>query len=133
MKRQRNLLLIPGILGILMGTVGIITPQYFIQFYDVPVEHITPSFIVFTIILGISLLSLGIVSLWLRTIKDKLIMRGAMTISAIIFLLFGLESILETLLVKGAFYSKISTYQGIAFLFIALGFALSRNTKDENV
>jgi hypothetical protein len=80
-------------------------------------------------LLGISQISLGIVALWMRSLKDKNAMSGAMTVVSVVFLLFGLEAVLVNLVVEGLARNMILFIQGIVFIILAVVFFLCRKPK----
>ena len=80
-------------------------------------------------VLGVSQISLGIIAFWMRSLRDRSAMSGAMTIVAVIFLLFGLEAILVDFVVEGMTRNMILFIQGIVFILLAIIFFLSRKPK----
>jgi len=129
MKTQKNLLWIPVAFGLVWGLFNLFVPETVLRFLNTPSENMNPSLVSTVMILAISLISLGIVALWIRTLKDKTAMAGAMTVIAVIFLLFGLEAILVDFVVEGLTRNMILVIQGIVFIILAVLFFLYRKPK----
>ena len=79
--------------------------------------------------LGIAQISLGIVALWMRTLKDKAAMGSAMAVVSVIFLLFGLDAVLKNLFVEGLTRNTVLFGQGILFIVLAILFFVLRKPK----
>ncbi len=80
-------------------------------------------------VLAISQISLGIIALWMRSLKDKDAMSGAMTVVAVVFLLFGLEAVLVDFVVEDLARNMLLSIQGIVFIILAVLFYLNRKPK----
>ncbi len=133
MKLQKNLLWIPAVLGLGWGLFDLFAPETAMKFLNIPSENINPSFISTLIILAISQISLGIIALWMRGLKDKTAMSGAMKVIAVVFLLFGLEAVLASSIVEGLERNMILFIQGIIFIILAVLFFLNRKPKADMV
>lgn len=131
MKLQKNLLWIPVLFGFVWGLFNLFVPEAVLRFLNTPPENINPSLISNLMLLAISLIGLGIVGLWMRSLKDKTAMSGAMTVVAVVFLLFGLEAILVDFVVEGLVRNMILVIQGIVFIILAVLFYLYRKPKTE--
>ncbi len=94
-----------------------------------PSESINPALISTQMSLAISQIGLGIISFWMRSLKDKTAMSGAMSVVAVVFLLFGLQGILVNLMVEGLARNMFLFIQSIVFIVIAVLFFLKRNPK----
>ena len=99
------------------------------RFLNTPSENINSALISTQMLLGVSLISLGIITLWMRSLKDKNAMSGAMTVVAVLFLLFGLEAVLVDFLVEGLARNMILFIEGIVFIILAVLFFLNRKPK----
>lgn len=129
MKLQKNLLWIPVAFGFVWGLFNLFVPETVLRFLNTPSENINPSLVSNLMILAISQISLGIIALWMRSLKDKNAMSGAMTVVAVAFLLFGLEAILVDFVVEGLIRNMILVIQGIVFIILAVLFFLYRKPK----
>lgn len=129
MKTQKNLLWIPVAFGLVWGLFSLFVPETVLRFLNTPSEDMNPSLVSTLMILAISQISLGIIALWVRTLKDKTAMAGAMTVISVIFLLFGLEAILVDFVVEGLARNMILVIQGIVFIILAVLFFLYRKPK----
>ena len=122
MKLQKNLLIIPIVFAGVWGILGLFFPETVFKFLSTPAEDINLSLRSTQMILGISQISLGIITLWMRTLKEKAVMSGAMTVVSVVFLLFGLEAVLENFLVEGLTINMILFVQGIVFIVLGILF-----------
>jgi len=129
MKLQKNLLWIPVVFGLGWGLFDLFAPEAAMRFLNIPSENINPSFISTLMILAISQIGLGLIALWMRSLKDKNAMSGAMTVIAVVFLLFGLEAVLASSVVEGLTRNMILTIQGVIFIILAVLFFLNRKSK----
>jgi len=129
MKLQKNLLWIPVAFGLGWGLFSLFAPETLMSFLKTPSENINSSLIATQMLLGVSQISLGIIALWMRTLKDRDAMSGAMTIVALVFLLFGLEAVLVDLVVEGLKTNTIIFVQGIVFIVLAILFFINRKPK----
>jgi len=66
---------------------------------------------------------------WMRGLKDKAAMSGAMTVVSVIFLLFGLEAVLVNFLLEGYTMNMILFVQGIVFIVLGILFYAVRKPK----
>ena len=94
-----------------------------------PSEAINPALISTQMVLAISQISLGIICFWMRSLKDKTAMSGAMSVVALAFLLFGLQGVLVNLMVEGLARNMFLFIQSIVFIVLAVLFFLKRNPK----
>ena len=99
------------------------------KFLNTPTENINLTLVATQMILGVSQISLGIIALWMRTLKDRDAMSGAMTVVAVVFLLFGLEAVLVDLVVEGLKTNTIIFVQGVVFIVLAILFFINRTPK----
>jgi hypothetical protein len=129
MKLQKNLLLLAAVIAFAWGLFGLFAPQVLLNFLKVPEESINPSLISTQMSLAIAQISLGIFAIWIRSLKDKNLMGQAMSIVALIFLLFGLEQVLVRLVVKGLAMNMFLFIQGIVFIVLAVIFFIFKNPK----
>jgi hypothetical protein len=129
MKLQKNLLWIPVLFGLGWGLFSLFAPETLMKFLNTPSESINVALIATQMILGVSQISLGIIALWMRTLKDRDAMSGAMTIVALVFLLFGLEAVLVDLVVEGLKTNTIIFVQGVVFIVLAILFFINRKPK----
>jgi hypothetical protein len=129
MKLQKNLLIIPVLFAGVWGILGLFFPATVFKLLNIPTENINISLTSTQMILGISQISLGIIACWMRSLKDKAIMAGAMTVVSVAFLLFGLEAILVNVLVEGYTLNMILLVQGIIFIVLGLLFYAVRKPK----
>ncbi|NOR12387.1 MAG: hypothetical protein GQ545_03955 [Candidatus Aminicenantes bacterium] len=129
MKLQKNLLWIPVVFAMAWGLFGLFAPEALMKFLNTPSENINSTLISTQMLLGVSLISLGIITLWMRSLKDKSAMSGAMTVVAVVFLLFGLEAVLVDFLVEGLARNMILFIEGIVFIILAILFFLNRKPK----
>lgn len=131
MKLQKNLLWIPAIFSFVWGLFDLFAPETSMSFLKTPSEYINSAFISTMMVLGISQISLGIIALWMRSLKDKNAMTGAMTVVSVVFLLFGLEAVLVNIVVEGMTLNTILFVQGIVFIILAIIFFLCRKPKTD--
>ena len=129
MKLQKNLLLIPVVVAMVWGLFGLFAPEALMKLLNTPSESINPSLISTHMVLAISQISLGIIAFWMRSLKDKTAMSGAMSVVAVAFLLFGLEGVLVNLIVEGYAGNMFLLIQSIVFIVLAVLFFLKRNPK----
>lgn len=129
MKLQKNLLLIPVVVAGVWGLFGLFAPEALMKLLNTPSESINPSLISTHMVLAISQIGLGIICFWMRSLKDKTAMSGAMSVVAVVFLLFGLEGVLVNLIVEGHQWNMFLVIQSIVFIVLALLLFLKRNPK----
>ncbi len=129
MKLQKNLLLIPVVVAMVWGLFGLFAPEALMKLLKTPSELINPSLISTQMLLAISQISLGIVAFWMRSLNDKKAMSGAMSVVAVVFLLFGLNAVLVNLIVEGLARNMFLFIQGVVFIVLAVLFFLKRNPK----
>ena len=129
MKLQKNLLLIPVVVAGVWGLFGLFAPEALMKLLKTPSESINPALISTQMVLAISQISLGIIAFWMRSLKDKTAMSGAMLVVAVVFLLFGLQGVLVNLIVEGLSRNMFLFIQGIVFIVLAVLFFLKRNPK----
>ena len=126
MKVQKNLLWIPVVLAFLWGICGLLAPGLIAKMLKTPAEWMNPGLLSWQSIFAVSQICLGIIALWMRTISDKKIMTGAMTIIALVFLLFGLHGVLQSLFIRGLELDMITFIQGIVMILLAALFFIKR-------
>lgn len=129
MKLQKNLLLLAAIIAFAWGLFGLFAPQVLVNLLKIPEESINPTLISTQMTLAIAQIGLGIIAIWIRGLKDKQLMGQAMSIVALIFLLFGLESALSHLIVKGLAMNTFLFIEGIVFIVLAVVFFVWKNPK----
>ncbi len=129
MKLQKNLLLIPVVVAGVWGLFGLFAPEALMKLLKTPSEVINPALISTQMTLAISQIGLGIIAFWMRSLKDKTAMSGAMSVVAVVFLLFGLNAVLFRLIVEGLSRNMFLFIQGIVFIVLAVLFFLKRNPK----
>lgn len=129
MALQKNLLLIAMVIAAVWGLFGLFAPETLMKLLNAPSETITPSHISTHMSLAIAQICLGIIAFWMRSLKDKEAMSGAMSVVAIAFLLFGLEGVLVNLIVKDLPWNMFLVIQSIVFIVLAVLFFLKRNPK----
>ncbi len=129
MKLQKNLLLIPVVVAMVWGLWGLFAPEALMKLLKTPSESINPALISTQMILAISQIGLGIIAFWMRSLKDKTAMSGAMSVLAVVFLLFGLNAVSVNLIVEGLARNMVLFIQGIVFIVLAVLFFLKRNPK----
>ena len=129
MKLQKNLLWIPVLFAMVWGLFSLFAPEMLMKFLNTPTENINLSLIATQMIVGVSQISLGIIALWMRTLKDRGAMSGAMTVVAVVFLLFGLEAVLVDTVVEGLTSNTILFVQGVVFIVLAILFFINRKPK----
>ncbi len=129
MKLQKNLLLIPVVVAMVWGLFGLFAPEALMKLLKTPSESINPALISTQMSLAISQIGLGIIAFWMRSLKDKTAMSGAMSVVAVVFLLFGLNAVLVNLIVEGLSRNMFLFIQGIVFIVLAVLFFLKRNPK----
>ncbi len=122
MKLQKNLLIIPVLFAGVWGILGLFFPATVFKLLNIPTENINISLTSTQMILGISQISLGIIACWMRSLKDKAVMAGAMTVVSVAFLLFGLEAVLVNVLVEGYTLNMVLFVQGIIFIVLGIVF-----------
>ncbi len=130
MKLQKNLLWIPIVFAFAWGLLALFAPQTIFKLLNTPTENINLSLISTQMILGIGQISLGIIAFWMRSLKDKATMAGAMTVVGIVLLLFGLEAVLVNFIVEGMTINMILFVQGIVFILLGLLFFSARKSKE---
>jgi hypothetical protein len=133
MKTQKNLLLIPGILALLYGLASVFIPKSFITFFGIPTEMITPGFVGWVVSAGIASIGIAMLAFWMRSLTDASSMKSGITIFSIFSALFGLESLLESVIIPEIPYSSTTSIQGIVFIFIAIVFYVNRSPKEEPI
>ena len=129
MKLQKNLLWIPVLFAMVWGLFSLFAPEMLMKFLNTPTENINLSLIATQMIVGVSQISLGIIAVWMRTLKDRGAMSGAMTVVAVVFLLFGLEAVLVDTVVEGLTSNTILFVQGVVFIVLAILFFINRKPK----
>ena len=129
MKLQKNLLIIPILFALVWGILGLFFPATISKLLNQPAENMNLTLTSTQMTLGIAQISLGIIALWMRTLKDKAVMSGAMTVVSVIFLLFGLEAVLVPFLVEGHTINTIIFSEGILFIVLAILFFVLRKPK----
>ena len=129
MKLQKNLLLIPVVVAMVWGIFGLFAPEALMKLLKAPSESISPALISTHMSLAISQISLGIIAFWMRSLKDKKAMSGAMSVVAVAFLLFGLQGVLVNLIVEGLSWNMFLVIQSFVFIVLAVLFFLKRNPK----
>jgi hypothetical protein len=129
MKLQKNLLIIPILFALVWGILGLFFPETVFKLLGLPEENINITLKSTQMILGISQISLGIIAIWMRTLKDKAVISGAMTVVSVAFLLFGLEAVLVNFLVEGHTINMILFVQGIVFIVLGVLFFAARKPK----
>ncbi len=129
MEKQKRLLLIPAILGLAYGIVGLLFPSVLRTMFNTPAEHINPSLNEQGAVLAISQLGLGLLANWMRKVEDSNVLNSGMKVVAVIFLLFAVEGMFASLIFDGLTYSVVSSVQGLIFLIIAVLFYLNSKQK----
>jgi hypothetical protein len=129
MSLQKNLLIIPILFALVWGILGLFFPETVFKLLGLPTEDINTTLTSTQMILGVSQISLGIIAIWMRTLKDKDVMSGAMTVVGVIFLLFGLEAVIANLLLEGQTMNMILFVQGIIFIILGILFYMVRKPK----
>ncbi len=129
MKLQKNLLIIPVLFAGIWGILGLFFPATVFKFLGIPTENINLNLTSTQMTLGISQICLGIIACWMRSLKDKAVMGGAMTVVSVVFLLFGLEAVLVNFLVEGHTINMILFVQGIVFIVLGILFYAVRKPK----
>ncbi len=129
MKLQKNLLLIPVVVTMVWGLFGLFAPETLMKLLKTPSEAINPSLLSIQMVLAISQITLGIICFWMRSLKDKTAMSGAMSVVALAFLLFGLQGVLKNLIVEGLPWNMFLVIQSFVFIVLAALFFLKRNPK----
>jgi hypothetical protein len=129
MKLQKNLLWIPVVVAGVWGVFGLFAPEALMKLLKTPSESINPSLISTQMVLAISQIGLGIIAFWMRGLEDKKAMSGAMSVVALVFLLFGLNAVLENLIIEDLPRNMFLFIQGIVFIVLAVLFFLKRNPK----
>jgi len=126
MKLQKSLLFIPAVLALVWGVFGLFTPGLIFKLLKTPAEMINPGLTSTHSLLGVGQISLGIIALWMRSISDKKMMAGAMTVIAVIFLMFGLHGVLNDFIIEGGTRNMIVFIQGIVMILLAVLFFAKR-------
>ncbi len=129
MKLQKNLLIIAILFALVWGILGLFFPSTVAKFLNYPTENLNNTLTSMQMTLGIAQISLGIVALWMRTLKDKAAMGSAMAVVSVIFLLFGLDAVLKNLFVEGLTRNTFLFGQGILFILLAILFFVLRKPK----
>jgi len=129
MKLQKNLLLLAAIIAFAWGLFGLFAPQVLVNLLKIPEESINSYLISTQMTLAIAQISLGIIAVWIRSLKDKQLIGRAMSIVALVFLLFGLESVLSPLILKGLAMNMFLFIEGIVFIVLAVIFFIFKNPK----
>lgn len=129
MKLQKNLLLLAAIIAFAWGLFGLFAPQVLVNLLKIPVESINQYLISTQMTLAVAQISLGIIAVWIRRLEDKKLMGQAMSIVSLIFLLFGLESVLSPLIIKGLAINMFLFIEGIVFIVLAVVFFVWKNPK----
>ncbi|UCE41843.1 MAG: hypothetical protein JSV17_02320 [Candidatus Aminicenantes bacterium] len=129
MNLQKNLLIIPILIALVWGILGLFFPETVFKLLGLPEENMNVTWKSTQMILGISQICLGIIAIWMRTLKDKAAMSGAMTVVAVVFLLFGLEAVLVNYLVEGLTRNTILFVQGIVLIILGVLFFAVRKPK----
>jgi hypothetical protein len=129
MKLQKNLLIIAILFALVWGILGLFFPSTVAKLLNYPTENLNSTLTSMQMTLGIAQISLGIVALWMRTLKDKAAMGNAMAVVSVIFLLFGLDAVLKNLFVEGLTRNTILFVQGILFIVLAILFFVLRKPK----
>jgi len=129
MKLQKNLLFIPIVVTLVWGLFGLFAPETLMKLLKTPSESINPVLISTQMTLAISQISLGIIAIWIRSLKDEKVMTGAMSVVAVVFLLFGLDAVLVNFIVEGLARNMFLFIQGIVFIVLAVLFFLYRKPK----
>jgi hypothetical protein len=94
MEKQKRLLLIPAILGLAYGIVGLFFPSVLHGMFE-----------------------------------DIAVLNSGMKVVAVIFLLFAVEGMFNSIIFDGLRYSAVSSVQGLIFLIIAVLFYLNSKQK----
>ncbi len=126
MKLQKSLLFIPAALALVWGVFGLFTPGLIFKLLKTPAEMINPGLTTTHSLLGVGQISLGIIALWMRSISDKKMMAGAMTVIAVVFLMYGLHGVLHDFFIEGAIRNMIVFVQGIVMILLAVLFIAKR-------
>jgi len=126
MKLQKNLLIIPAALALVWGVFGLFAPGLVFKFLKTPAELINPGLMTTHSLLGVGQISLGIVALWMRSISDKKMMAGAMTVIAASLLMFGLHGVLHNLFIADSIRNMVVFIQGIVMILLAVLFFVKR-------
>jgi hypothetical protein len=126
MKLQKNLLWIPALVALIWGLFGLFAPETLAKLLQTPAEALNPYHAQTQMVLAMSQISLGIIALWMRSLSDKKAMSGAMLVIAFIFLLFGLQAVLQKFMIKDIPTNPFIFVQGIVFLVLSVLFFLKR-------
>ncbi len=129
MKLQKNLLIIAILFSLVWGILGVFFPETVFKLLRLPEENLNATLKSTLMTLGIAQISLGIIAIWLRTLKDKAVMGSAMAIVSVVFLLFGLDAVLKNLFVEGLTRNTFLFGQGILFIVLAILFFVLRKPK----
>ena len=129
MALQKNLLWIPVVVAGVWGLFGLFAPEALMKLLNTPSEAINPSSTSTHMSLAIAQITLAIICFWMRSLKDKAAMSGAMSVVAIGFLLFGLEGVLVRVIVKDLPSNMFLLIQSIVFIVLAVIFFVKRNPK----
>ncbi len=131
MKTQRNLLLIPGIFGLLYGLASVFIPKSFIAFFDIPAEMITPGFVAWVVSTGIASIGIAMLAFWIRSLTSASSIKGGLTVFSIFYALFGLETLLEPVIIPEMTLNTTTVIQGIVSILLAIVFFAYREPKEE--
>ncbi|MFC1550185.1 hypothetical protein ACFL46_02715 [Candidatus Neomarinimicrobiota bacterium] len=131
MKTQRNLLLFPAIVALVYGLASVFIPRSFITYFDIPAEMITPGFVAWVVSTGIVSIGLSMLAFWMRSLTDASSMKGGMTVFSIFYALFGLETLLEPVIIPEMTLNTITVIQGIVSILLAIVFFAYREPKEE--
>ena len=74
---------------------------------------------------------MAMLAFWMRSLTDASSMKGGMTVFSIFSALFGLESLLESVIIPEITYSTTTLIQGIVFIIMAIVFFAYREPKEE--
>ena len=129
MNLQKNLLIIPILVAGIWGILGLFFPATVFKMLGTPTESINVNLTATQMTVGVSQICLAIIAIWMRTLKDKASMTGAMTVVAVCFLLFGIEGILVNFLVEGITMNMILFVQAIIFVVLGILFFAVRKPK----
>ena len=131
MKTQKNLLLIPAIIFLLCGLASVFSPKSFITFYDIPAEMITPGFVAWVVSTGIVLIGIAMLAFWIRSLTLASSIKGGLTVFSIFYALFGLETLLEPVIIPEMTLNTTKVIQGIVSILLAIVFYVNRTPKED--
>jgi uncharacterized membrane protein len=126
MKLQKSLLIIPAALALVWGVFDLFAPGLVYKFLNTPAEMINPELTATLSLFGVGQISLGIIALWMRSISDKKMMTGAMTVIAAVFLMFGLHGVLSDFFIADSVRNMVVFIQGIVMILLAVIFFVKR-------